>query len=63
MGEKAIPEGRRLRRIMILVGGAVVLLGAYAGIMHLVREHVTQLIRANEQEQLPGAPAACGSGT
>ena len=53
MAEEAISAGRSWRRMVILVGGVIVLVGAYAGIMHLVRGHVTQLIKANEQQPLP----------
>lgn len=53
MREEAISRGRRRHWIVILLAGVVVLVGAYAGIMHLVRQHVTNLIEAGEQKPLP----------
>jgi len=38
---------------VILLAAVIVLIGAYSGIMHLVRQHVTNLIEAGEQKPLP----------
>ncbi len=42
-----------MRGIVILLAVVAVLIGAYSGFMHLVRQHVTNLIKANEGQPLP----------
>ena len=42
-----------MRWIVLSNVAAAVLIGAYTGIMHVVRQHVTGLIKASEQKPLP----------
>ena len=56
MPEKAIfhpRPARPMRWIVASILAVAVLIGAYTGIMHVVRQHVTGLIKANEQKPLP----------
>ena len=56
MPEKAISHPRPVRPMRWIVTSIVVvavLIGAYTGIRHMVRQHVTGLIEASEQKPLP----------
>jgi peroxiredoxin len=42
-----------VRWIVVSFVTVAILIGAYTGIMHLVRQHVTSLIKTSEQKRLP----------
>ena len=44
---------RSMRWVVLSVVVVVVLVGGYQGVMHLIRQHVTGLIKASEQKPLP----------